>query len=165
MIQYKKISADSKNELLELMDTVLNNLERKEFFHPFTHAEIEDMFDAAKTIVYGAYDQEKLVGCACLFLQETEVLNIKNIINLNDDLVVKIGCFLVLKEYRNKGIIKELESRLISVAKNKGYNYIIITTHPDNTPSNKAIQSINAKLVKTTLLGNDLRNIYLLKLN
>lgn len=165
MIKYRIINVDAKNDLVKLMNIVLDNLERKEFFHPFTNAEIEDMFDATKTIIYGAYDEDKLVGCACLFLQELDVLEIKNIINLNDDLVIKMGCFLVLEEYRNKGIIKELESRLISIAKHNRYKYIVITTHPDNIPSNKVILSINAKLVKTAMLENYLRNIYLLKLS
>ena len=164
MIQYKIINVNSKNDLIRLMDTVLDNLERKEFFHPFNANEIEDMFDSTKTIVYGAYDEDELIGCACLFLEE-DILDIKNIINLNDEKIVKMGCFLVLKEYRNKGVIKELESRLISIAKHNGYNYIVITTHPDNIPSNKAIKDINAKLVKTTMLDGYLRNIYLLKMN
>lgn len=62
--------------------------------------------------------------------------------------------------------MKKLETILVNEAINKGYEYkyIVITIHPDNVSSNKVAESINAKIVKTTNLGDYLRNIYLLKL-
>lgn len=42
MIEYRKIDKDYKEDLIELINTVLNNLERKEFFIPFTDKEIEE---------------------------------------------------------------------------------------------------------------------------
>lgn len=52
----------------ELVDTVLENLERKEFFILFTEQELEDMFNPDKVIIYGTYDGEKLVGTAQMFM-------------------------------------------------------------------------------------------------
>lgn len=60
MIIYKKISVDNRQELIELMENVLNKLERKEFFIPFTDDELEELFQENKTISYGAFDNEKL---------------------------------------------------------------------------------------------------------
>ena len=42
--------------------------------------------------------------------------------------------------------------------------YAVTTVHPDNIASNKAIEYIGANIVKTTNLGEYLRNIYLLKI-
>ena len=164
MIQYRRIDIDNKENLIELIKIVLNHLERKEFFIPFTDEEIEAMFDSEKTIIYGAFENDKLVGTAQLYLQESYVENIKELIDLKDNKVVELGGYLVLPEYRNKGIMKALESILIDKAKEKGYEYIVITIHPDNIPSNKVAKSTGAKIVKTTNLGNYLRNIYLLNL-
>ena len=64
----------------------------------------------------------------------------------------KVGCLLVTKkddgvildeiyleeEYRNKGIIKNLLSILIEEAKDKNYDYLVATVHPENIASNKA---------------------------
>lgn len=69
MIVYKKINNDNREQLLQLMDTVLNNLERKEFFIPFTRDEIEDLFCDEKTCIYGAFDNDKLVGTAQLYFR------------------------------------------------------------------------------------------------
>ena len=63
-IVYKKIGKKDENQLRNLIDIVLRKLERPEFFIPFTETEIVDMFDENKTVIYGAYDNEKLVGTA-----------------------------------------------------------------------------------------------------
>lgn len=69
MIVYKKINNDNREQLLQLMDTVLNSLERKEFFIPFTKEEIEDLFCNEKTCMYGAFDNDTLVGTAQLYFR------------------------------------------------------------------------------------------------
>lgn len=163
MIGYREIKVEEKQQLRELINTVLENLERKEFFIPFTEEELEDMFNKNKVITYGAYDGEKLVGTAQLFFDELYTTEIKEILNINSNKIAEFGGYLVLKEYRNKGIMKHLEDMLISKLKEMNYEYAVITVHPDNIASNKVTEYTGAKIVKTTNLGDYLRNIYLLK--
>ena len=61
-------------------------------------------------------------------------------------------------------IIKHLEDILILRLKEMNCKYAVTTVHPDNIASNKAIEYIGANIVKTTNLGEYLRNIYLLKI-
>lgn len=164
MIEYRKIDITEKDSLKVLIDTVLSGLERKEFFIPFTDEEINMMFDSSKVVTYGAYDNNCLVGTAQLYLSENFVNEIKEILDLKDNIVAELGGALVLEEYRNKGIIKNLLSILIKEAKNENCDYVIATVHPENIASNKAVSSTNAKIVKTTNLGKYLRNIYLLEI-
>lgn len=164
MIIYKKLNVNNKIELLQLIKTVLENLERKEFFIPFTKEELDDLFEDSKIISYGAFDNDKLVGTAQLYLQESNIDDIKKKINLNNSEVMELGGYLVLEEYRNKGITKELERILIKEAKERNGEYLVFTVHPDNIPSNKAVEFTGAKIVKTTKLGEYLRHIYLLKI-
>ena len=163
MISYREIKVEEKQQLKELIDTVLKNLERKEFFMPFTKEELEDMFNKNKVITYGAYDGEKLVGTSQLFFDESYTTEIREILNINNNKIAEFGGYLVLEEYRNKGIMKHLEDMLISKLKEINYEYAVITVHPDNIASNKATEYTGAKIVKTTNLGDYLRNIYLLK--
>ena len=156
--------SNRKESLVNLIDKVLQNLERKEFFIPFTTEEIDMMFDDSKVIVYGAYDNNKLVGTAQLYLSENYVEEIKQILSLDSNSVAELGGALVLEEYRNKGIMKELSKRLIEEAKNKSIEYIVITVHPENIASNKAFSYTGAKVKQTVNLGEYLRNIYLLDL-
>ena len=164
MIEYRKITIEEKESLVNLIDKVLQNLERKEFFIPFTTEEIDMMFDDSKVIAYGAYDNNKLVGTAQLYLSENYVEEIKQILSLDSNSVAELGGALVLEEYRNKGIMKELSKRLIEEAKNKSIEYIVITVHPENIASNKAFSYTGAKVKQTVNLGEYLRNIYLLDL-
>ncbi len=163
MITYRKINKNELGQLKMLLNEVLNNLERKEFFM-YQEEEVNKMLDDNK-IVYGAYDGEKLVGAAQLNMEKSKKLDsIKELVNLDSDKVVKLGKYLVLKEYRNRGIMKCLEKLLIDEAKKMQYKYIVITAHPENISSNKAIVSTGARVVKTAKFGEYLRNIYLLEL-
>lgn len=60
----------------------------------------------------------------------------------------------VLEQYRNQGIMKALQDKLISELKNINYEYAVMTAHPDNIASNKTIEYTRAKIVKTTMRGN-----------
>lgn len=164
MISYREIRVEEKQQLKELIDTVLENLERKEFFMPFTEEELEDMFNGDKIITYGAWDEEKLVGTAQLYLDESYTAEIKEILNMNNNKMAEFGGYLVLEQYRNKGIMKHLEDILKSKLKEMDYEYAVITVHPDNIASNKATEYTGAEIIKTTNLGDYLRNIYLLKI-
>lgn len=164
MSEYRKIDITDKDNLKNLIDIVLNGLERKEFFIPFTEEEIDMMFDSSIAITYGAYDNNKLVGTAQLYLSENYVSEIKKILELKNSKVAELGGALALEEYRNKGVIKNLLSILIEEAKDKNYDYLVATVHPENIASNKAALSTNAKIVKTVNLGEYLRNIYLLEI-
>ncbi len=164
MISYREIKVEEKQQVKELIDIVLDKLERKEFFMPFTEEELEDMFNKDKIITYGAYDEEKLVGMAQLYFDESYTTEIREILNMQNNKVAEFGGYLVLEEYRNKGIMKHLEDMLISKLKEINYEYAVITVHPDNIASNKATEYTGAKIIKTTNLGKYLRNIYLLKI-
>lgn len=161
---YKRIDKKDKEKLIKLIDTVLECLERPEFFIPFTDEDIKIMFDKDKVITYGVYDNEELVATAQLYLQEEYVKELKEILDIEDKKVSEFGGYLVLPEYRNQGIMRQLQNMLALEAKKAGFEYAVITAHPDNIPSNSVIKHSEAKLMKTADLEGYLRNIYLLEL-
>lgn len=161
---YKEIDKKDKEKLMKLTDTVLECLEKPEFFISFTDEDIKIMFDKDKAITYGVYDSEELVATAQLYLQEEYVKEVKKILGIEDKKVSELGGYLVLPEYRNQGIMRKLQSILESEAKKTGCEYAVITAHPENAPSNSVIKHTGAKLVKTSKLEGYLRNIYLLEL-
>ena len=163
-IVYKKICKKDENQLRELINIVLRDIERPEFFIPFTEIEIANMFDKSKTVVYGAYDNEKLIGTAQIYLDQEYVKDMKKMLSIENVKALELGGYLVLSNYRNQGIMKNLQNKLITEAKAKNFKYVIITAHPDNKPSNSVIKNLRAKLVKTTSLEGYLRNIYLLEI-
>ncbi len=165
MITYRKIAVSEKQELTDLIHTVLDCLERKEFFIPFSDEEVDAMFDEASAVTYGAYDGKKLVGTAQFYLGDEFVQKIKKELGIGDALAGEFGGVLVLPEYRGKGIMKQLSRILVEEAKLRNYDYLVSVAHPENTASNRGLTATGAKLMKTGYLGEYLRNMYLLSLN
>lgn len=59
---YKKIKETDKEQVLNLIQTVLDGLENKEWFIPYEQWELDNMFDDKNYApLYGAYDGNKLV--------------------------------------------------------------------------------------------------------
>ena len=164
-ITYEKVDITEKEKLINLINNVLDRLERKEFFIPFSNEEINSMFDEKHAIVYGAYDNDKLVGTAQLYLNDEFVDMIKESLNIKNELACEFGGILVLPEYRCLGIMKRFAAILLNEARKREYNYVVAVAHPENIASNKAISSTGAKFMKTDYLGKYYRNMYLLSLN
>ena len=49
---YKKIQKEDKEQLFKLIDTVLSNLENKEYFIPYEDWELDSMFDEKTMRLY-----------------------------------------------------------------------------------------------------------------
>ena len=164
MIKYRRIEKEEKEKekVKTLINEVLGNIERKEFFIPYKEKDYEDMFNRKKYIIYGAYDGEKLVGTGCLKLDVKE--EVKDYLDIGSEKVLKFSKYLVLEEYRNQGIMKTLEYELMREAKLLNYEYGVITVHPENEASKKVIKHLGAELVKTIYIDEYLREIYLVKL-
>ena len=161
---YKEIDKKDEKQLRELINNALQDLENSEFFIPFKDDDIENMFNKNKAITYGAYDNQKLVATGQLYLEEEYVKEIKGKLCIANKKVSEFGGYLVLPNYRNQGIMRQIQERLTLEARKMNFEYAIITAHPDNKPSNNVIKHSGAELVKTAHLEGYLRNIYLLKL-
>jgi RimJ/RimL family protein N-acetyltransferase len=165
MIEYHRILRGEKQAFTDLMNTVVEGLSRKDFFIPFTSAEIDAMFDENIAVPYGAYEDGRLVGTAQLYLGDAFVNAIKKAVGIGDKREAEFGGVMVLKEYRNRGIMKHFAQILIDEARNRGFDYIVACAHKENTASNIAIQSTGARLKHTgDLNGHRDRNMYLLDL-
>ncbi len=75
---------------------------------------------------YLAYDEEKVIG----WVNANEKKNYPRLEDIYDasEKVLSIVCFIVQKEYRRKGIAKQLLSRIDEDAKGKGY--LVIEAYP-----------------------------------
>ena len=97
MIEYRKITVGDKKSVINLIKEVLNNLERKEFFMPFTEEELEDICNQEKIITYGAYHDDKIVGMAQLYIDQSATSEIKELINLKSNKVAELGRIFSIK--------------------------------------------------------------------
>ena len=164
---YKKIEKKDKEQLFKLVDIVLSGLENQAYFIPYEQWELDNMFDEVNYApLYGAYDEEKLVAMAQLYVSQDMLDDFKKEFNLSEYKVCELGGNLVLPEYRGKGITTKLQLMEMELAKKLGFDYIISMAHPDNKSSCKTLEKIGLEFIKETTLSNGfLRRLYMKKLN
>ena len=163
---YKKIEEKDKEQLFNLIETVLRGLEIKEYFIPYEQWEFDSMFDEKNYApLYGAYDGNKLVGMAQLYVSQDMLADFKKEFGLEKYTVCELGGNLVLPEYRGNGITTKLQTIELELAKKLGFDYIISMAHPNNIGSCKTLERVGLNFVKETRLSNGfLRKLYMLKL-
>ena len=163
---YKKIEEKDKDQLFKLIDTVLGGLPNQEYFIPYEEWEYEAMFDEKNYApLYGAYDGDKLVGMAQLYVSQDMLKDFKKEFGLTEYQVCELGGNLVLPEYRGNGITTKLQTMLFEIAKERDFDYIISMAHPDNIGSCKTLEKVGLDYVKETILSNGfLRKLYMKKL-
>ena len=163
---FKKIEEKDKDQLFKLIDTVLSGLPNQEYFIPYEDWEYESMFDDVNYApLYGAYDGDKLVGMAQLYVSQDMLKDFKDEFGLSEYKVCELGGNLVLPEYRGMGITTKLQTIEFELAKKLGFDYIISMAHPDNIGSCKTLERVGLELVRETTLSNGfLRKLYMKKL-
>ena len=163
---YKKIEEKDKEQLFKLIDIVLNGLPDQAHFIPYEQWELDSMFDDVNYApLYGAYDGDKLVGMAQLYVSQDMLKDFKEEFELTEYRVCELGGNLVLPEYRGRGITTKLQTIEMQLAKDLGFDYIISMAHPDNIGSCKTLEKIGLEFVKKTTLSNGfLRKLYMKKL-
>lgn len=164
---YKRIEEKDKEQLFKLIDIVLNGLPDQAHFIPYEQWELDSMFDDVNYApLYGAYDGDKLVGMAQLYVSQDMLKDFKEEFELTEYKVCELGGNLVLPEYRGRGITTKLQIIEMQLAKDLGFDYIISIAHPDNIGSCKTLERIGLEFVKETELSNGfLRRLYMKKLN
>lgn len=165
-LTYKKIEEKDREQLFYLINTVLNGLENPEYFIPYEDWELNSMFDEKNYApLYGAYDRDKLVGMAQLYVSQDMLADFKKEFGLDNYLVCELGGNLVLPEYRGNGITTTLQKMEMELAKQLGFDYIISMAHPDNIGSCKTLEKVGLEFVKETRLSNGfLRKLYMKKI-
>ena len=72
---------------------------------------------------------------------------------------------MTLPKARGNNYMLKINTALLSVAKELGFEYLIATAHPDNTPSNHSLQKLGMECKgQFYRYGKFLRNYYLMKI-
>lgn len=162
---FKEIERKDEKQLRNLIKTVLEGLENPKYFIPYADWELDELYNKEYAPLHGAYDGEKLVGMAQLYVKEDFLKEYIDILGLNGYKVCELGGNLVLPEYRGQGIMYELIKIQAKLAKDMGFDYIISMAHPDNMGSKKSLMKLGLEYVKTTTVNETfLRDIFKMKL-
>lgn len=146
---YKKVDSKDKEQLFKLINIVLDGLEDDSYFIPYEQWELDSMFDEVNYApLYGAYDGDKLVGIAQLYVSQDMLADFKKEFGLEEYKVCELGGNLVLPEYRGKGITTKLQTIELELARQLGFDYIISMAHPNNIGSCKTLEKNRVRICK-----------------
>lgn len=149
---YRNLSFSDKNAIKEVVDIVCNSLKDNNFFIPYSDEEYESYLNNDDGIMIGAYFKDKLVGVGALLFESEKRYELD-------------GC-VILPEYRNKGIQKELIKRRLDFAKDAGISNVFVMSHPENKISLDNLKKLGFTEIETKLLSNGkLRTIMEIELN
>ena len=165
-MEFKKIEESDKIQVFKLIDTVINDLDRKEFFIPYSEEEKKEFFNNNYSHLYGGYDGNKLVAMSQLIVDNESIEEYYDILNIKkSENICELAGYLVLKEYRKKGIMTKLSKMIYKLASELEFDYAIATAHPENISSNIVLKKTGLELFDTIITSSGyLRNIYLKKL-
>ncbi len=162
---FKKIPQTDKEQVLKLIDIVIGGLEKTEYFIPYAQWELDSLFDVKYAPLYGAYNGNKLVGMAQLYIDQKMLEEFKQVMDIENDKVCELGGNLVLPEYRGYGITTVLQTIQLNLAKQLGFDYIISMAHPDNKSSLATLKKVGLIYLKQCTVANGhLRDVYIKKL-
>ncbi len=145
-------------QLKQLHNEVIDSLENKEFFMPFTEEEFSVLLNKNFSIFYGYFDKNKLVAISCLFLDKCEFEDVSNELGLNTSDVVKLGSCMVSPKYTGNNLMLSINKELIKLAKSLKYKYVVTTCHPENIASSKSLEKLGMINVKTIDINNEFLN-------
>ena len=162
---FKEIEKKDEEQLRSLIKIVLGGLENPAYFIPYADWELEQLYDKSYAPLHGAYDGDKLVGMAQLYIRQDFLQEYIDKMGLTGYKVCELGGNLVLPEYRGKGIMYELIKIQAELAKEMGFDYIISMAHPDNIGSKKTLMKLGLEYVNTTTVNETfLRDTFKMKL-
>lgn len=134
-IVIRRLKAEDKEKLEQLIHIVERNLDNKMFWLPINDISRKHYFDESWTCFWGAFDNSKLIAAIGLFFNENEFGESKKALHLGEGEVAELGRALVDPMYRKRGIMSALAQELMKYAKEVGVESIIATTHPKNVGS------------------------------
>ena len=164
-LKYKKINKEDEQQVRNLINKVLDELERKEFIIPYEESELERLFDESYATLYGAYESEKLLGMAQLHVEQDMLTKYKDVLGISEFRVCELGGNLVLSEYKGRGIMLKLMQMQYEIAKELRFDYIMSVAHPDDIGNKMELKRLGLEYIKSVYVAEGhLMNIYLKKL-
>lgn len=149
----RKITEKDKSDLYELIDVIEENLPDERFWLPMKETARAHFFDPDWTEFYGAFDGDRLAGAAALFYNEYEFgESLEHLAETGFDVskrnVAELGRAMVHPDYRGNGLLVEIASHLLQLAREKGVDLLIATVYPENMPSQMSLKRLG--MVKRT---------------
>ena len=164
-MEFRKLTIDDKSNVDNLIDTIEENLEQKDFWLPINTISREHFFDDTWTEFYGVFDNSKLVAASALFYNDHEFKESAASLCMENAVIAEIGRCMVYPAFRGNNLLYKINLELLKIAASKNIEYILATIHPNNLPSQRSFQRLGLKKRHTYTKSNGyVRDIYMIEL-
>lgn len=167
MKEIRRLDKSNQQDFINFNRIIRENLVNPKWFMPFSEENMIHTFDDGNTlVVYGVFVDGVLAAISLFDTNYQEFKELSLACNLSPDKKgAELGGSMVLPQYRGQNLMLDVNTKLISVAKEMGIDYFVATVHPDNIASNRSVQKLGMQLKTTiTRTGGYLRNVYLMEL-
>jgi len=159
-MQIRQLTIDDRQLFNEFNKTILGGLKNLDWFIPFSPDD-NDVLKKEHDLFIGQFDGDRLVAISGLIFAENFLGEIRQVLGLEGFKIAEVGGSMVLPEYRGQNIMLKLNKMLVEIAKERGYQYLVATVHPDNVASRTSAETLGF-IKKDCILrkGHYLRNVY-----
>ena len=163
-MEIKKIENNLNiDEFKKLIDNINENLKNKEYFIPICTDEILDLFDSTKSILFGCFDGEHLIGVSCLCLNMNWYKEVLKKFNISTENVGCVEHCMVNSNYRGNNIMYKLNCEIVKCAKELKLKHLVATAHPQNIASISSLTKLGMKRLATFKRDGFLRDIFIME--
>lgn len=148
-----------------LIETVVENLEVKEWLIVPTSGEMTNLLKDNKAEFWGMFDAGVLLSISCLSFDDDDFAEIIKLLKIENHKVAEISECMTLPIARGNNFMLKINKQIVKIAKDKGFDYLIATAHPDNIASNSSLKKLGMTVGgKFYRYGSHLRNYFVMKL-
>jgi RimJ/RimL family protein N-acetyltransferase len=144
-ITYRLLTKNDEPQIRAVFNIVKDGMPRKEFFR----SNVDKLLARVNSPYIGAFDNDKLIGFASLVRDPERIKELVTQLEINSDGVCEFGAYMLLPEYRGRGIMQALQSELLELAKHSDIRLIIGVAHPENLASINILTRIMQPVGKT----------------
>ncbi len=160
------LTKEHHKDFVAINNVIRETIENPLWFMPFSCENLENTFaDGSTLTVYGAEVNGKIACVSIYDTDENEWGELALALGVESGKIAELGGSMTLPEFRGRNLMQKVNQKLLEVAKQNGFEYLVATAHPDNIASNKSLQKIGmeckAQIIRA---GKYLRNVYIIKL-
>lgn len=153
-----------KAMLDDLIETVEVALPDSAWWLPIKQEARDNFLNPSWTRFIGVEDEFGLVAASGLFLDSFEYGESAKLLGLEEAVTAEIGRCMVAPSQRGKNLMFEMNSRLITLARELGRTHLIATAHPDNIASCRSLQKLGMEKRAETIKSGYPRNVFYMEI-
>lgn len=161
-MEIRRLGLQDKEPIIALYESMITRLDDKLFFREIKSTAWDGILQDPNIIVVGLFENGKLLSLSSLVMRVTSYDLFDEVAKIRANLKAEIGFTFTSPLQEGKGLATLAIKHLKQLAKEKQIAIILVSIHPDNVASYRAMKKVfDLQLLGTIMLKDKYpRNIY-----